>query len=90
MNSITYNGMDVHTTNYDFVGILADGIGDRFQISVGRGAAAVIMMSGLLLGMMALTFYPIETIRKLENREEVNGEESDETKNHKILRFVKL
>ena len=85
MNSITYNGMDVHTTNYDFVGILADGIGDRFQISVGRGAAAVIMMSGLLLGMMALTFYPIETIRKLENREEVYksvGEESDETKNN--------
>lgn len=67
---------------YGFAGILADGIGDRFQISVGRGTAAVIMMSGLLLGIMALTLYPIETIRKLENREEVNGEESDETKNH--------
>ena len=70
---------------YGLAGVLADGIGEKFQISVGRGAASVIMTSGLLLGIMTLTLYPIEAIRKLENREEVYksvGEESDETKNN--------
>ena len=70
---------------YGLAGVLADGIGEKFQISVGRGTASVIMTSGLLLGIIALTLYPIEAIRKLENREEVYksvGEESDETKNN--------
>lgn len=52
---------------YGLVGVLADRIGDQFQIGVGRGAAAVIMVSGLLLGIMALAIYPIKAVRKLEN-----------------------
>lgn len=52
---------------YGLVGVLADGIGEQFQIGVGRGAAAVIMVSGLLLGIMALAIYPIKAVRELEN-----------------------
>ena len=52
---------------YGLAGILADGIGKRFQVGVGRGAAAVIMASGVLLGMMALTVYFIKAVRELES-----------------------
>lgn len=51
---------------YGLAGILADGIGERFEIGVGRGAAVVIMVSGVLLGIMALVIYPIKAVRKLE------------------------
>ncbi|MDD6207291.1 MAG: MFS transporter [Clostridiales bacterium] len=52
---------------YGLAGALADGIGEQFQVSVGRGAAAVIMVSGVLLAIMALAIYPIKAVRKLEN-----------------------
>lgn len=52
---------------YGLAGVLADGIGERFQVGVGRGAAVVIMTSGALLSIMALTVYPIKAIRELEN-----------------------
>ncbi len=53
---------------YGLAGILADGIGEQFQVGVGRGAAVVIMISGGLLGIMALAIYPIKSVRELENR----------------------
>lgn len=52
---------------YGLAGVLADGIGERLQIGVGRGAAVVIMASGVLLGIIALAVYPIKAVRKLEN-----------------------
>lgn len=52
---------------YGLAGVLADGIGEHFQVGVGRGAAAVIMVSGVLLGIMALAIYPIKAVRELEN-----------------------
>lgn len=52
---------------YGLAGVLADGIGEWFQIGVGRGAAVVIMTSGVLLSIMALAVYPIKAIRELEN-----------------------
>ena len=52
---------------YGLAGALADGIGEQFQVGVGRGAAAVIMVSGVLLAIMALAIYPIKAVRKLEN-----------------------
>lgn len=52
---------------YGLAGILADGIGEQFQIGVGRGAAAVIMASGGLLGILALSVYSIKAVRELEN-----------------------
>lgn len=61
---------------YGLAGIMADGIGERFQIGVGRGAAAVIMASGVLLGVMALAIYPIKAVRELENRTPKSGERS--------------
>ena len=51
---------------YSLSGLLADGMGDRLQIGVGRGAAAGIMVSGALLGVMALAIYPIKAVRELE------------------------
>ena len=51
---------------YGLSGIMADGIGKRFQIGVGRGAAVVIMVSGALLGIMAVTVYFIKSVRDLE------------------------
>ena len=51
---------------YSLSGLLADGMGSRLQIGVGRGAAAVIMVSGVLLGVMALAIYPIKAVRELE------------------------
>lgn len=52
---------------YGLAGLLADEIGDQLQIGVGRGAAAVIIASGVLLGIMALSVYPIKAVRQLEN-----------------------
>lgn len=51
---------------YSLSGLLADGMGSRLHIGVGRGAAAVIMVSGVLLGVMALAIYPIKAVRELE------------------------
>lgn len=51
---------------YNLSGLLADGIGSQLGIGVGRGAAAVIMVSGVLLGIIALGIYPIKAVRELE------------------------
>ena len=51
---------------YSLSGLLADGIGSQLGIGVGRGAAAVIMVSGVLLGIIALGIYPIKAVRELE------------------------
>ena len=52
---------------YSLSGLLADGMGSGLQIGVGRGAAAVIMASGVLLAIIALAIYPIKAVRELEN-----------------------
>ena len=51
---------------YSLSGLLADGMGNGLQIGVGRGAAAVIMASGVLLGVIAMAIYPIKAVRELE------------------------
>ncbi|MDY5219819.1 MAG: MFS transporter [Eubacteriales bacterium] len=51
---------------YGLAGVLADGLGRQLQLGVGRGAAAVIMASGVLLAIIALTIYPIKAVRALE------------------------
>lgn len=51
---------------YGISGLLADGMGNGLGIGVGRGAAAVIITSGVLLGIMALMVYPIKAVRELE------------------------
>lgn len=61
---------------YGLAGVLADGIGEQFQVGVGRGAAAVIMVSGVLLGIMALAIYSIKAVRELENGMTKAGERS--------------
>ena len=54
---------------YGFSGILADAMGHRFQIGVGRGSALVIMAAGALLVLIALSLLPIRSIRRLEGGE---------------------
>lgn len=61
---------------YALAGVLADKIGEQFQVGVGRGAAAVIMVSGALLAIMALAIYPIKEVRELEKGIENPGERS--------------
>lgn len=53
---------------YGISGIAADGIAEKFGIGVGRGAASVVMIAGLLLAITAGCLYPIGSIRELERR----------------------
>lgn len=53
---------------YAVVGVAADAIGKGMKIGVGRGAAAVIIISGLLLAATALVIYPLRDVRKLEQK----------------------
>ena len=52
---------------FGMAGILADGIGEQMNIGVGRGAAAVIMISGVMLSILALAIYPVRDVRLLED-----------------------
>lgn len=51
---------------YGAAGAAADGIAAGFQISVGRGAAAVVILAGVLLTVTALFLYPMKSVRALE------------------------
>lgn len=51
---------------YAGAGAAADGIAAGLQISVGRGAADVIIIAGVLLAIAALTLYPMKSVRALE------------------------
>lgn len=51
---------------YAVSGAAADGIAAGIQIGVGRGAAAVVMLAGVLLAVTALCLYPIKSVRALE------------------------
>ncbi len=51
---------------YGTAGLLADGIAKGLQVGVGRGAAAVIISSGILLGLAAAVLYRIRSVKELE------------------------
>lgn len=51
---------------YAGAGEAADGIAASLEISVGRGAAAVVVLAGILLALTALCLYPVKSIRALE------------------------
>ena len=51
---------------YGGAGVLADKIAEARNIGVGRGAAIVIMISGLLLSVMAISILYFKSIRELE------------------------
>lgn len=51
---------------YGAAGIAADEIAKVTGMSVGRGAAAVIMAAGVLLGVTAVLLYPVKSVRALE------------------------
>ncbi len=52
---------------YSLVGVLADLIAERFQLTVGRGAACVVMVSGVLLILSAGVLALQKSVRALEN-----------------------
>lgn len=51
---------------YAVAGAAADGIAARLDTGVGRGSAAVVILAGILLAAIALTLYPIKSVRSLE------------------------
>lgn len=51
---------------YGVAGVAADGIAAQFHISVGRSAAVVVMLAGVLLAITALFLYPLKSVRALE------------------------
>lgn len=54
---------------YAASGAAADGLAARLEISVGRGAAAVVVLSGALLAVTALCLYRVKSVRALEAAE---------------------
>ena len=54
---------------YGTAGLLADQIAKNLKIGVGRGAAAVIIISGILLGVTAAVLYRIQSVKELEHDE---------------------
>ena len=53
---------------YGTAGLLADNAANAWHIGVGRGAAAVIMVSGALLAAVAAALYRSKDVRKLEEQ----------------------
>ena len=53
---------------YGTAGLLADRAANAWHIGVGRGAAAVIMVSGALLAAVAAALYRSKDVRKLEEQ----------------------
>lgn len=60
---------------YSVAGIASDGIAAQFKISVGRGAASVIIIAGILLSLTAGMLYYQKSIRALEKRMPVDVQE---------------
>lgn len=52
---------------YGIAGLLADGIAKGIQTSVGRGAACVIILSGILLAAVAAVLCRIKSVKALES-----------------------
>lgn len=52
---------------YGISGLVADGAADVLNISVGRGAALVIIASGILMMLATTALYFMKNVRKLEN-----------------------
>lgn len=53
---------------YGVGGWAADGLAEQFQMSVGRGAAGIIMIAGGLLSATALLLYLLKSVRALERK----------------------
>lgn len=51
---------------YAGAGAAADGIAAGFDLSVGRAAAVVVVIAGILLAVTALCLYPVKSVRALE------------------------
>ena len=66
---------------YGTAGLLADHAAAAKHIGVGRGAAMVIMVSGVLLAAAAAALYQSEDVRKLE--EQNTGEAYEQTDDNK-------
>lgn len=51
---------------YGAAGFAADWMAKQLGVGVGRGAAGVVMIAGVLLGLTALLLYPLKSVRALE------------------------
>lgn len=55
---------------YAVAGLFADGIANKLNVGVGRGAGIVICISGVMLAVVALVVFYIRDIRELEYHEQ--------------------
>lgn len=53
---------------YGSAGVAADGVALQLQVSVGRGAAGIIMAAGVLLSLTALFLHSLKSVRGLERK----------------------
>lgn len=51
---------------YGLAGAAADKAAEKFRVSVGRGAAGIVMAAGALLGLTAFCLYFVKSVRALE------------------------
>lgn len=51
---------------YGLAGAAADKAAEKFRVSVGRGAAGIVMAAGALLGLTAFFLYFVKSVRALE------------------------
>ena len=63
---LTSFGLGVYVFAYGLSGVLADAVGAGLGTGVGRGAALVIQISGILLAAVAIVMARIRSIRELE------------------------
>ena len=56
---------------YAVSGVVADGLGKAFDISVGRGAAIAVMVSGVILILVALPIMKNRKIKALDEGKEL-------------------
>lgn len=53
---------------YGLSGLIADGVANKLQIGVGRGAAVVVIVAGIFLSVTALSIFFIKSIKLLEKK----------------------
>ena len=53
---------------YGLSGLIADGVANKLQIGVGRGAAVVVIVAGIFLNVTALSIFFIKSIKLLEKK----------------------
>ena len=66
---ISFLSQTGYVAAYGTAGLIADSVAAAGNIGVGRGAAAVIMFSGVMLTAVAVALYRFKDVRDLERED---------------------